>query len=149
MQSSFATAKRAGKRAARRGAEPLTSKGSKSMGLDAAICFKTRNGQDAVLFDSLDYSVIKADQGYRFGIIATHEVNITGRYYAPNYMRGNWPDISAVLMALLACPDIETVWYYGDCEGPLEGPFTVEMLHEYNAHYLANGAWARRDTIVE
>lgn len=53
------------------------------------------------------------------------------------YARGPWPKISAVLMALLACENVEKVWYFGDCSNTYE-PFAPERVQEYIAYYMAN-----------
>lgn len=108
------------------------------MGIDACIYVKTRDGQEPHLCDSLpnDCTVIAAQEWASAG--ATHEVDQCWRYYGPGYERGPWPRIAAALMALHASPNVETVWYFGDCNDFGE-PFTPERVHEFNAHYMKEG----------
>lgn len=108
------------------------------MGVDACIYFKTRTGEEPELYDQLPpgAQIIKAEEWAIEG--STHEVDQTWRYYGPGYERGPWPCIAATLLALLASEDIETVWYYGDCNDGDE-PFTPERLEQYNEHYIENG----------
>ena len=108
------------------------------MGVDACIYFKTRNGDEPTLCDGLppECSIVKASEWACEG--ATHEVDQLWRYYGPGYERGPWPRIAAVLMALHASPDVETVWYFGDCSDGDE-PFTPQRVHEFSAHYMAEG----------
>jgi hypothetical protein len=108
------------------------------MGVDACIYFKTRNGDEPTLCDELpsECSIVKAEK--RACEDATHKVDQLWRYYGPGYERGPWPRIAAVLMALHASPDVETVWYFGDCcDG--DEPFTQHRVHELSAHYMAEG----------
>ena len=108
------------------------------MGIDTRIYCKTTDGNEPALCDSLPNGadIIAASGWGPDG--ATHEIDQAWRYYAPGYERGPWPSIAAVLMALHAAPNVATVWYFGDCsEG--DKPFTPERVHEYSAHYTANG----------
>ena len=69
---------------------------------------------------------------------ATHEVETPWRYYGPGYERGHWPTICALLLDLLASPDIETVWYDGDHYGDDEAEeCTLERITALSAHYIA------------
>ena len=108
------------------------------MGVDACIYFKTRNGEEPDLYDSLPKgaAIIEAEEWMQDG--CTHAVNQEWRYYGPGYERGPWPRIAAILMTLMASEDVETVWYYGDCSDGDE-PFTPSRLEQYNNHYIANG----------
>lgn len=108
------------------------------MGVNACIYFKTRNGEYPELCDSLPQGcdIIKAVGLACEG--ATHEVDQCWRYYGPGYERGPWPNIAAVLMALYASHDVETVWYFGDCKDGDE-PFTPQRVQEFCAHYMAEG----------
>lgn len=47
---------------------------------------------------------------------STHHVaDMAGdRYWSPQYRRGDWPQRAAQLLALMADPDVETLWYGGD-----------------------------------
>lgn len=108
------------------------------MGIDACIYFKSTDGREPELCDSLPNgaAIIAADEWAQEG--ATHAIDVPWRYYSPGYERGPWPMICAVLMALHACANVETVWYFGDCSES-DAPFTPERVQEYSAHYMANG----------
>lgn len=108
------------------------------MGIDACIYFKTRTGEVPKLYDELPSgtTIIEAQEWAQEG--STHEVAQPWRYYGPEYERGPWPKIAAVLLTLMASEDVETVWYYGDCED-LDDPFTLSRLEQYNKHYVENG----------
>ena len=108
------------------------------MGIDARIYFKTCNGGEPTLCNTLpeDCSMGLAGDSVCEG--STHEIYQHWRYYGPGYERGPWPRIAAVLMALHASKDVEAVWYFGDCsEG--DEPFTPQRVQEFSAHYMANG----------
>lgn len=108
------------------------------MGIDACIYVKTKDGKDPEFCDSLPdgCSVVAANEYAIDG--ATHEINNPFRYYGGRYERGCWPAIAHVLMALHACKNVETVWYFGDTHDD-NAPFTPEMIHELNAHYMRVG----------
>ena len=108
------------------------------MGVDACIYVKTRDGNEPELCDSLPSgcTVQAAREWACEG--ATHEIEQCWRYYGPGYERGPWPSIAAVLMALHASPNVETVWYFGDFSDGDE-PFTPQRVHEFSAHYMAEG----------
>lgn len=57
------------------------------------------------------------------------------RYYAQGYERGPWPALAAVLMTLIACPDVEKVWYGHDSD---DCPFPVdaEIVNAISLHYM-------------
>ena len=74
---------------------------------------------------------------------ATHEVETCRGYYSPNYRRGYWPSIHAILAYLLAHPQVSTVWYGSDAGEPPE-PMTAEKLLRYTADY----AWYSRDRFI-
>ena len=112
------------------------------MGIDACIYVKTSDGQEPQLCDPLpnDCRVCPVDpryQGYECEG-ATHEIDQHWRYYSPGYERGPWPSIAAVLLALHASPNVETVWYFGDCSDG-DQPFTPERVQEISAHYMKEG----------
>ena len=109
------------------------------MGIDACIYLKTTDGKAPDLCDSLPNGANIIDAGEWAIEGATHEVDNVWRYYSPGYERGPWPVISSVLMALHACDNVETVWYFGDCSDG-DAPFTPERVHEYNAHYMRYGS---------
>lgn len=108
------------------------------MGLDVQIYFKTKTGDDPDLPDWLpnDFNLYKADEDSPVG--ATHEIQTCVRFYGVGYERGPWPLISSVLMTLLACKDIEVVWYDSDSEGVEDMEvMTPKYLSELTGHYLA------------
>lgn len=72
------------------------------------------------------------------GAAPTYSLINPWRYYGPGYERGPWPSIAAVLMALHASPDVEKVWYFGDCSDGDE-PFTPQLVQEFSAHYMTEG----------
>ena len=106
------------------------------MGINACIYVKTSDGQEPNTCDSLPLgcSVIATE----FFEGATHEIDQRFRYYGHGYERGPWPSIAAVLMALHAAPNVETVWYFGDCVDGDE-PFTRESVLEFSMHYMTVG----------
>lgn len=108
------------------------------MGIDTCIYFKTRDGRNPELCDSLPsgFEVVKAGEDECEG--ATHEIATYCRYYGPGYERGPWPLIAATLMALHASENVETVWYFGDCHES-DAPFTPERVLEFSAHYMREG----------
>jgi hypothetical protein len=108
------------------------------MGIAASIYFRTRDGHDPTLCDALPQGcdIGKADECACEG--ATHEVRQHWRYYGPGHERGPWPLIAAALMTLHASADVETVWYYGDCESG-EDPFPPQQVQEFTAHYIRVG----------
>ena len=108
------------------------------MGIDACIYCKTKDGKEPELCDGMPdgVAIIAADDWAPEG--ATHEIYEPWRYYSPGYERGPWPRIAAALMALHACENVETVWYFGDCS-ETDAPFTPERVQEYSAHYMTNG----------
>jgi hypothetical protein len=108
------------------------------MGIDACIYFKTTNGEDPILRDQLPSECEIRKVGEHACDGATHEVYQLWRYYGPGYERGPWPRIAAALMALHASQNIESVWYFGDCDDGAQ-PFTPERVHEFSAHYMAEG----------
>ena len=117
------------------------------MGIDACIYVRTRDGAEPALVDSLpnECSVIPALEWAVNG--ATHEIDQCWRYYVSGYERGPWPRIAAVLMALFASPNVEHVWYFGDC-GDEGEPITPEQVMEICAHYMRVGDRPYRTTIA-
>ena len=115
------------------------------MGVDACIYVRTRDGNEPELCDSLPSGcAVQAARAWACEG-ATHEIDQCWRYYGPGYERGPWPSIAAVLMALHASPNVETVWYFGDCSDG-DGPFTPERVNEFSAHYMAEGDRPYRGT---
>lgn len=109
------------------------------MGVDACIYFRTADEAQPALCDSLPSDCEIRGAGEYGPDGATHEVGNCWRYYGPGYERGPWPRIAAVLMALHASQNVSAVWYYGDCSGGSEEPFTPEQVHEFSAHYMKEG----------
>jgi hypothetical protein len=108
------------------------------MGLDTRIYCRTRDGKAPALQDVLP-GVVEVDPEFTFPDGATHEVDNPWRYYDEHYERGPWPKISAVLSALLAAPNVETVWYVPDAvdEPSKERPFTADRLRQLDEHHAA------------
>jgi hypothetical protein len=73
---------------------------------------------------------------------ATHKVDSGGhRYYDIGYERGQWPPICAALMALIASPDVQHVWYCGDSDDAprvwsTPTPCDAERVLRISAHYM-------------
>lgn len=104
------------------------------MGIDACIYMKLSDGCDEPRLERelpAGYQIIRANEWAPEG--ATHEVDQSERYYSEGYARGSWPNLCAALMLLLSSPDVEKVWYGGDCtETPDEcTPETVLRLSTY------------------
>lgn len=108
------------------------------MGIDACIYCKTTDGEEPSLCDSLPNGAVIVAAGEWAQEGSTHEIEQSWRYYSPGYERGPWPRISSILMALHACANVESVWYFGDCS-ETDQQFTPEQVLEYSAHYMANG----------
>lgn len=92
------------------------------MGLDAAIWFQfdNVNSLPALLIGRIipGVEIELANKGDS-PVGATHEVRIidwNDRYYSPDYARGNWPILCAILLALLSSREVFRVWYGNDCE---------------------------------
>jgi hypothetical protein len=114
------------------------------MGVDANIFYRVRDGMesDTHLRCAESRLIEKPDEweDMWFPRLATHSVDLDGnnRYYSDGYERGDWPTIAGVLMALLADPAIETVWYGGDTSGqPPEA--TPARVLELCAHWMKHG----------
>jgi len=110
------------------------------MGLDVEIYFRSKtaepNLEDALIpgFSIQPISEYMAEDLPE----ATHEVDCgCMRYYGEHYERGPWPRFAAVLMELLACEDVEKVWYGSDASTPQE--INAEGICEISRHYMANG----------
>lgn len=106
------------------------------MGLDASIYItaKTTN-RDPNVADLRTFLTPAPDRAL-IGI--THEVQVSERYWGPDYRRGNWPYLCSILMALLAAPEVDHVWY-GHDHGFEE--MTPELLREYTTAYLDWKPW--------
>lgn len=116
------------------------------MGIDACIYVKTTDGHEPDLCDSIGScridkvtdAIDKVTDAWKPIVPATHRIGNDWHYYGPNYERGPWPQIAAALMALHTCPNVATVWYFGDCDDTAE-PFTTEHVLELCAYYMRNG----------
>jgi len=108
------------------------------MGVDTCIYVRTRDGKEPELVDSLPNECSVREVREWSVENATHEIEQCWRYYGPGYERGPWPRIAAVLMALFASPNVEHVWYFGDCSDEGE-PITPEQVMEICAHYMRVG----------
>ena len=109
------------------------------MGLDTRIYCRTLDGKVPALRDALP-GVVEVDLRFACPQGATHEVDNPWRYYDEHYERGPWPKISAVLSALLAAPNVETVWYMPDIAVDEPGgdrPFTAVRLRQLDQHHAA------------
>ena len=103
------------------------------MGIDAVVTFRPKPG--AVSMSA--WVAIKAADTWR-GVGGAFQVDMDGeRYWSPDYRRGDWTKIAAVLMRLMADPAVEAVWYHGDChdDSPIP-PFTIDDLAEYCREYI-------------
>lgn len=110
------------------------------MGVDAMIYFKAKNSDvdlDWNLPNGFSVSAVDGET-YLETCGATHQVSTYARYYGKGYERGPWGDICAVLMLLHASPDVEKVWYSGDCVDVAE-EFTPEKVLELSEHYMKFG----------
>ncbi len=58
--------------------------------------------------------VIECGEGCKKAPKATHYVDNPYRYYGPQYERGPWGMIAAILLELHAHPDVDAVYYGGD-----------------------------------
>jgi len=113
------------------------------MGLDARIYFSTDDGQAPELCDSLpndcEIEEVDDDSCHLYAPTgSTHEVYQVWRYYSLHYERGPWPKIAAVLMSLLACRNVDTVWYGSDGQDGVT-PVSPQKVLEISAHYMKFG----------
>lgn len=108
------------------------------MGVDAIICFKSSKQEPELEWRLGDEFKINYVGHSIWEPEATHDVDTFSRYYGPGYERGDWGEICRVLMLLLACPDIERVWYSGDT-GSHSSPCTVETVLEISRHFMKYG----------
>jgi len=109
------------------------------MGIDACIYFKVRSKDDEAMpyLTVPDATIFETKPDY-CPDDADFWVDNGRRYYSPDYARGPWPMIAATLMTLLAHPNVETVWYFGDTDG-YGHPITADIVLEYSAFYMQNG----------
>lgn len=109
------------------------------MGLDALIYVKTKNGELPNFCNDLPRGAELIPYDDCGGVDATFEVSTTWRFYGPGYERGPWPIIAHTLMALLACDNVDAVWYFSDASDGGEPQFTREQVLEYAMHYMREG----------
>lgn len=115
------------------------------MGIDAVFFIKTKAGiagepdLESRLPDDFTFEQLKAGQDEYYGPEgATHEVNCGYRFYGEGYERGPGHLICMVLMLLHASPDIETVWYGGDCHD-LPPVCAKEDVLKLAGHFMEHG----------
>lgn len=117
------------------------------MGIDLNIALKVKEGVDFSLASGVNHSIETVAERLRDnpreGIPegATHMLRSIDRYWDPDYRRGSWPDIMQQLVLLLADPDVEKVWYYGDnVSNPGDKHLvTLEKVFEYTQAYVTGG----------
>lgn len=68
---------------------------------------------------------------------ANFNISSMVRLYDFDYERGPWPEISADLIKLMSAPDVEKVWYGGDCNDVVE-EMTFDRLIKLTDHYIKN-----------
>lgn len=66
---------------------------------------------------------------------ATHYVETMHRYFAPDYQRGDWPEICGCLLGLLHDTGVEKVWYGGDSIDGFE-VVDLDFINRYNRAYV-------------
>lgn len=111
------------------------------MGVDAMIAVQTVDGKepDFVDFPVSGVSVERNEGRWDLPAGAQFDIDGLGRYWAPFYERGHWPNICAVLMTLLTAKNVAAVWYGGDCDAPEAWHrVTPELLAEYTGEYLGH-----------
>jgi hypothetical protein len=118
------------------------------MGIDVVIYVKSQHPELDVGIDSdFKLSALTEDEKEFAPTGATHDITTCRRYYGEHYERGDWPVICGVLLRLFACLDIETIWYFGDCNDAsgYPSPFTLKDLEKMNLHYAmhANRPYCR------
>jgi len=69
---------------------------------------------------------------------STHFISTCQRYYGEGYERGPWPTIAEVLMKLLSCPAVVTVWYGGDGDDEIP-PCTPDHVIALCRHFMEYG----------
>lgn len=109
------------------------------MGIDTCICFKAVGDTTDTWFGMPQGCTLRPEvSGDEKEVGATHQLDNPWRFYGEDYERGPWPSIAAALMTLMACPGIEKIWYYGDCDDqPVE--LTETRLIRLTRHYILNG----------
>lgn len=113
------------------------------MGVDVEIYIRLKDGADIPSNDSYvegQFTMAGDDDWWSedFPFVNANLSSMT-RYYGVGYERGPWPQISSLLLSLLANPDVEAVYYIGDHSEPHEDDvFTLEALEELNKYYVKN-----------
>lgn len=110
------------------------------MGIDVEIYYESTNGLEPVDLILPEGWSIRPVCDYEREFGATHSLNNLLRYYGFGYERGPWGIICGVLMQLFASPNVNRVWYFGDCSN-LEDvhPIEIEDVLEISRHYMLNG----------
>lgn len=63
------------------------------------------------------------------------KVNLYGRYYGPNYERGDWPSLRACIYWLSVRLPQAQVWYGGDSSGMCVQHATTQFLADMDMHW--------------
>ena len=112
------------------------------MGIDARILLKLREGVTARAIEErlviavgvhLDVDELRPSRAE--ACESTHMIYTPWRYYGPEYARGPWPIISAVLLELLTSDAVEAIWYAGGDGISRDDPFTIEEIEEFSRYY--------------
>lgn len=99
------------------------------MGIDASIFIRLKPEGELSLPGECWASALDLDKLSPHG--ATHEIHNTWRLFDKDYARGDWPAMSQLFLQLMADPDVEKIWYSGDCSEWWEAPlFTFEKYME-------------------
>ena len=109
------------------------------MGIDAVVTFDTKSGE------APDHAwVFFERRKSTTGVGGRFVVDMGGqRFWSPGYRRGNWPKIAAVLLELMADPNISDVWYHGDSGGQSSArPFTLDDFVEYSREWVRDPGWS-------
>lgn len=109
------------------------------MGIDVDIAFEVTGDVERIhipeMFGKIEpvgCFLKEANEG------ATHQIRSFFRYYGQHYERGQWPQICAVLMTLMASPDVGRVYYGGDSSEYLE-LMTPESINRISTFYMKHG----------
>lgn len=112
------------------------------MGVDAMIFVRTRDGMIPEDVHKVDFSPVDPPEYGPRPKEAQFRVDYGGRMYRPGYERGHWPGIAALLLELLVCENVKSVWYFGDDRENLDelgAPIDVEYINRMNEHFVENG----------
>lgn len=106
------------------------------MGIDCRIYVRTEDGRPPEIETDWPKGVYLRLNDHEDGPrMAKFYVETPWRYWHPEYPRGLWPQISALLILLFAAPNTRAIWYGGDSVGAVP-QFSPRELLEYTAAYL-------------